>query len=182
MHIEWKHPVTIIYGILVGGGFLFGVIAWLFLPDFIVEQLRQYTMEQLQLLSESVGITDGIVAVFRTNIIDLMRVYLCGICLLGLPILILFLFLKCFSIGFVSCMLLQHSFFLFLTRILYIPVLLFAVALSCRFSLRMVQNQMDHPVRQLLQYTLLFVGIALCVLLISVLDGCSSYFYLQGIY
>lgn len=181
MHITWKHTITLVYGILIGGGFLFGLIAWLLLPDFTVEQLGAYMTGQLQIFAESINLKDSIAIIAKANVIDLLRIYLCGICLVGLPILILFLFLKCFSIGFTACALLQHSFLLFCSRILYIPILFFSVSIACRFSLRMIQNQIEHPLRQLLQYTILFVGLLFCVLLISVLDGCSNYYYLQHI-
>ena len=167
------------YIILMAGGLLFGIIAWLMLPDMYSEQLRQYVLTQLQASSETALLKDTILCVWQANVMDLLRIYFCGICLLGAPILVLFLFLKCFSVGFVSFILLQHSPLLLLSRLLYLPVVFVAVLMGCRFALELLQNNMKSPVRQLLQYTLLFVVLLLAMLLVSAVDGLSSFYYLQ---
>ncbi len=167
------------YMILIAGGLLFGIIAWLVLPDMAAEQLRQYVTGQLQGSSETALLRDIIGQVMQANAMDLLRIYLCGICLIGAPLLILFLFLKCFSVGFVGFLLLQHSPLLLLSRLLYLPVLFFAVSVGCRFALELLQNSMDSPIRQLLQYTLLFMVLLFAMTLVSAVDGMSSYYYLQ---
>lgn len=90
-------------------------------------------------LSEAAG------PIFQSNFMDFVRVYLAGICLLGLPLLVLFLFLKGFSLGFSACFLVTHSPLLLLSRLLYFPVLLAAIAYSCRFSFILLQNRVSSP-------------------------------------
>lgn len=170
---------VLFFGILTVGGLLFGVIAWLVLPDAFAAQLRSYLYGQLDTFAASCTLRDTVLQIGQVNFMDFVRVYLCGICLLGIPLLILFLFLKCFSIGFSICMLLQSSAALFLSRMLYVPVLVLAVYYGCRFSLSMLRNNLQSPVRQLLQYTLLFVLLLLGALLASLADGVSTYYYLQ---
>lgn len=90
-------------------------------------------------LSEAAG------PIFQSNFMDFVRIYLAGICLLGLPLLVLFLFLKGFSLGFSACFLVTHSPLLLLSRLLYFPVLLAAIAYSCRFSFILLQNRVSSP-------------------------------------
>jgi len=100
------------------------------------------------------------------------------VCLVGIPIMILFLFLKCFAVGFSVCILAHSSMVLLLSRLLYLPALVFAVMIAYRFSLSLVQNTVQSPVRQLLQYTLMFLGILLCTLLVSGIDSLANIYYL----
>ena len=174
-----KHQpyLHIIIAILTVGGLLSGILTWLFLPDMLTAELRSYVTTQMYTIGTAISLTESIKAVFCANAIDLMRIYLFGICLAGFPILILFLFLKCFSIGFSFCLLLQPSIVLCLTRLLYVPVLCVAVLTGCRFALQLIQNQIDSPIRRLLQYSVVFAAILIAVLIVSSLDGLSSYYY-----
>ena len=92
--------LIIVYAILTIGAFLFGIMAWLFLPDMLVDQLRSFINEQMQTASLSSTWKDTVLQILQVNTMDLLRVYLCGLCILGAPLLIVFLFMKCFSIGF----------------------------------------------------------------------------------
>ena len=169
------------YVIVTLGGVLFGIAAWLLLPDMLREQLKQYVLLQMQASAETLTPKSAIAQIFQANCIDLLRIYFCGICLLGIPVLILLLFLKCFSIGFVFCILLQHSVLLLFSRLLYIPVVLYAASIAFAFTLELIRNHLHSPIRQLLQYTALFAIIGIAFAVVSVLDGLSSYYYLTNL-
>ncbi len=175
-----KHQpyLLIFHGILAVGGLISGIMAWLFLPDMLASELRNYTTSLIDSIALSYTWKDAFLPIFHANVMDMLRVFLCGICLLGVPILIVFLFLKCFAIGFTACVLLQSSILLFITRILFIPVLSIAVIKGCKFSLSLFQNNLQSPMRQLLHYTVLFAGLLVCVLLVSIVDGLANYYYL----
>lgn len=103
--------------------------AW---PEEQILQLQRYLTSQMQTLAGAAGLSEAAGPIFQSNFMDFVRVYLAGICLLGLPLLVLFLFLKGFSLGFSACFLVTHSPLLLLSRLLYFPVLLAAIAYSCR--------------------------------------------------
>ena len=170
---------VLFYAILTFGGFFFGIAAWLFLPDFLLEQLRQYYNGQLETLSVSISMKESVAMIARANTIDLLRIYLCGLCLFGVPFLVVFLFLKCFSIGFVSFILLQHSILLFMSRLIYVPFLVLASAVSCKFAVQLIQNRCYHPIRQIVQYSVVFFLVSMMVVFVSLLDGLSNYYYLM---
>ena len=165
-------------GILAGGGLLFGFFAYVALPDEQVLALQQYLSTQMQTLSTTMPQSEAASRIFRANAMDLLRVYLAGICLLGLPILLILLFIKAFTLGFSACFLLQYSPLLLFTRFLQLPVLLLAAAFGCRFAFLMIQNRLDSPARHLLQYTVLFGLLLVGTFLFSYVDGLSSSQYL----
>ena len=173
-HQPYLHLIIVILSL---GGLISGIFAWIFLPDILIAELRSYAAEQIQNIASSLELPQCIKTIFSANALDLLHIYLYGMCLIGLPMLFFFLFIKCFSIGFSCCILLRQSIILCFTRILYVPVLCAAVVLGCRLTLQMIQKQIDSPIRQFMQYTFLFAGLLLCVLLVSSLDGLSSYYY-----
>ena len=174
-----KHQpyLHIIIGTVSLGGLLSGIFAWIFLPDVLITELRNYAAGQVQSIASTLELSQCVQTVFSANALDLLRIYLYGMCLIGIPIIFIFLFIKCFSIGFSCCLLLQQSMILCFTRVLYIPVLCAAVVIGCRFALQLIQKQIDSPIRQLIQYTFIFIGLLLCVMLVSGLDALSSYYY-----
>lgn len=169
--------LLIICTILAIGGICSGIIAWIVLPDVLNSQLQTYVTEQIQTNSVSLTLRDSITTVLQANSMDIIRVYLFGICLAGIPLLIIFLLIKCFSIGFVICVLLQHSFFLAVTRVLYIPIFIIAAQIAVTFAFKLISNQMDRPIRQLLKYTCIFFFVMLGVFAVSILDGLNCYYY-----
>lgn len=175
-----RQPYLIIfYAILTLGAFLFGIMAWLFLPDMLADQLRSYVSGELSAFARAYTWKDCVMQIIRSNLLDLLRVYLCGLCLFGAPILIVFLFMKCFSIGFSACVLLQSSLILLLSRIIFLPVLIVSVSLGCRFAFSLIKNNMQNLLHHILRYSLLFLAIVLLVIMVSVLDGTINYYYLQ---
>ena len=160
-------------------GLLFGMIAYLVLADEQVAALQQYLFVQMQNLTSTANLPEVASRILRANVMDIVRIYLAGACLLGLPILLLLLFLKGFTLGFVSCFLLQHSPLLVVTRLLYLPVFILSAVIACRFSMMLLQNQLSNPVRQLLEYTISFGLLLILVVLCSYVDGLSCSHYLQ---
>lgn len=173
--------VILLHSFLLLSGFLFGLAAYFCLPEEQILALQQYLIVQLQDFSTTATLAETAGRVFRANAMDFVRIYLAGICLLGVPLILLFLFLKGFTFGFVACFLLAHSPLLLLSRLLYFPSLIAAAVLGVRFSRMLAQNQASSPLRQLLQYTVGFVFLLILVLLLSCMDGLSSYHYLRGL-
>ena len=171
--------IILLHSFLLFSGFLFGLAAYFCLPEEQILALQQYLTVQMQDLSATATLAETAGRVFRSNAMDFVRVYLAGICLLGVPLILLFLFLKGFTFGFVACFLLAHSPLLLLSRLLYFPSLIAVAVLGCRFSLMLVQNRASSPLRQLLQYTVGFAFLLVLVLLLSCIDGFSSYHYLH---
>lgn len=172
--------LLVLESLLVVCGLLFGVAAYVCLPEEQVAQLQQYLMVQMQDLSTTATLSEATGRIFRTNFMDFVRIYLAGLCLLGLPLLILFLFLKGFTFGFVAGFLASHSPLLIISRLLYYPVLIAAAAYGIRFSLLLMQNRLSSPVRQLVQYTVTFGLLLILVLIFSYVDGFSSCHYLRS--
>ena len=171
--------MILFHSILVLGGMVSGVIAFFCLPEEQVLALQQYLLVQMQELTGTATLAEAAGRILRANGMDLIRLYLSGACLAGLPLLLLMMFLKGFSFGFTACFLLGHSILLLFTRLLYFPLLIGAAALGCRFNLLMLQNRLSSPLRQLLQYTIAFGGLLLLALLCSYIDGLSCCHYLQ---
>ena len=176
---KWN-VMTILYLVVMAGGLLFGILAWLFLPDTSTILLRQYIDEQLISFDQKTTIKESIGLIAQTNATDLVRIFLCGMCVIGVPLVLCFIFIKCFSIGFVTFALIQHSILLFVSRMLYLPILFISMLFACRFGIQLVQGRFNNPLGQLLQYTIIFVGISFLMLFVSTLDGLSNYYYLVG--
>lgn len=170
----------VLQSVLACSGLLFGIFAYLVLPEQQVAALQQYLFTQLENLTAAASLSAAASRIFHANLMDLVRVYLAGICLLGLPILLLLVFLKSFTLGFVSCFLLHHSPLLVATRLLYLPVLIVAAAMACQFSLLLVQNRLNSPIKQLAEYTLAFAALLALALFCSYVDGLSCSHYLQN--
>lgn len=170
---------VIVYGTLVIGGMVSGILAWLFLPDMLSDSLRSHFAQYFTQLAETATMQEVIWHIFRINFMDLLRIYLCGICLVGIPILVVFLFLKCFSIGFASFILLQSSVWAFCTRVLFIPILLLAALMSHTASKKLLLGKQQNQIHQLVRYTVLYLAVLLFTLLTSILDGIANYYCLQ---
>lgn len=171
--------IILLHGVLLLGGLVFGAAAYFCLPEGQAPQLEQYLLSQMQSMAVTTTLTEAAIRVFRANVLDLVRLYLAGICLLGVPLVALFIFLKGFTLGFTACFLLGASPLLLVTRLLFVPLLLAAAALGCRFSWMLVQNRVSSPLRQLAQYTVGFVFLLLLALLCSAADGFANYSYLH---
>lgn len=137
--------MILFHSILVLGGMVSGVIAFFCLPEEQVLALQQYLLVQMQELTGTAVLAEVAGRILRANVMDLIRLYLSGACLAGLPLLLLLLFLKGFSFGFTACFLLRHSILLLLTRLLYFPFLIGAAALGCRFNLLLLQKPSQQP-------------------------------------
>lgn len=168
----------LLHGLLAVSGFCFGLIAYVCLDAAQVQTLWEYLAAQLDNLSAAAS-PELLRRVFCANLEDLARVYLAGLCLIGLPVLALFLFLKGFTLGFTACFLLRGSVFLLLSRLPFFPLLILAAATGSRFSLLLLQNRLDSPLRQLLQYTVAFAALLALAFLCSWLDAASCQHYLQ---
>ncbi len=166
---------------LVLSGMVFGLIAYAAISDEQLFSLQQYLTTQIQNLVGIGSVGEATGRIFRSNLLDMIRLYLAGSCLLGLPLLILFLFLKGFTFGFVSCFLFQHSVLLLLSRFLYLPLFVLATAIGIRFSYLILQNRLSSPARQLLEYTVTFGVLLVLTLLCSYVDGLSCHYFLQNL-
>ena len=173
--------LLILESLLVVCGLVFGVAAYFCLPEAQITQLQQYLLVQMQDLSTTATLSEATGRIFRANFMDFVRIYLAGLCLLGLPLLILFLFLKGFTFGFVVGFLAGHSPLLIFSRLLYYPVLIAAAACAIRFSLLLVQNRLSSPARQLVQYTVTFGLLLILALIFSYRDGFSCCHYLRSV-
>ena len=166
----------IFQSLLVICGIVCGIAAFVALPDEHVVTLHQYLTGRME-GNTMTGFLETGGQIFRSNLLDLIRVYLAGSCLLGLPVLILFIFVKGFVFGFTGCFLISYSALLILSRFLILPALVLASAAGMQFTFLMLQNRMDSPARHLLEYTITFAVILLLVLAVSYADGfmCSRY-------
>ena len=94
-HQPYLHLIIVILSL---GGLISGIFAWIFLPDILIAELRSYAAEQIQSIASSLELSQCIKTIFSANALDLLHIYLYGMCLIGLPMLFFFLFIKCFSI------------------------------------------------------------------------------------
>lgn len=170
--------LLLLESLLVVSGIVFGVVAYFCLPEEQVVSLQQYLLVQMQDFAATATLSEAAGRIFRANFMDFLRIYLAGCCLLGLPLLILFLFLKGFTFGFVACFLAAHSPLLILSRLLYYPLLIAATSYGIRFALLLLQNRVNSPARQLVQYTVTFGLLLILVLIFSYIDGFSCCRYL----
>ena len=171
--------IILLQGFLFFGGLLFGIAAYVCLPDEQIFALQHFLSIQMQEMSDGASWTTLSSSIFHANCMDLLRLYLAGICLIGFPLICLFLFVKGFTFGFAGCFLLGHSPFLVLTRVFFTPLLIIAAALGCRFNFMLIQNRVSNPLHQLVQYTLVFLFLFLLTLVVSYLDGLSSNSFLH---
>lgn len=165
--------------ILMICGAAFGIIAYFCLSPEQTSLLQQYLGQSLSGAAASMKIEQAVQAIFQANGLDLLRLYFLGICLLGLPLIFLFLFVKGFTLGFLCCFLFEKSLLLVLIRGIYFPVLAFAATYSCRFSSILLTNQISNPLRQLTQYTIVFLVLLVLFLLLSYCDALISCRFLQ---
>lgn len=169
-------------GFLLISGVVFGIIGYFTIPDELIATLGEFLNGQMQNLAGVCSISEAALRIGRANVLELLRVYLTGICLLGVPILILLLFIKGFTFGFAGCFLVSHSFLLIITRFLCLPLFAAAAAIAIRFSWMMLQNRMQRPPGQLIEYTLAFLAMLVLVLAASLIDGFCCARYLAGFY
>ena len=82
--------IILLHSFLLFSGFLFGLAAYFCLPEEQNLALQQYLTVQMQDLSATATLVETAGRVFRSNTMDFVRVYLAGICLLGVPLILLF--------------------------------------------------------------------------------------------
>ncbi len=167
-------------GFLLLSGMVCGIIGYVALPDELVLRLGEFLNGQMQNLAVACSVSEAAGRIVRANVLDVLRIYLAGICLLGVPVIIGLLFLTGFTFGFTGCFLAFHSVLLIAARMLYLPLLSVAAGIAIRFSWMMLQNRMQSPLRQLAEYTLVFVLLLLLVLAVSYIDGFFCARYLAG--
>lgn len=165
---------------LVISGIVCGIIGYAALPDELVLRLCDFLTGQMQNLRAVCSAEEAVGRIVRANSVELLRVYLAGLCILGVPILILLLYVKGFTFGFAGCFLLSHSVLLLVSRLLYVMVFTAAVAMAIRFSWILLQNRMQSLFRQLLQYSAVFLVLFLLILAASYVDGLCCARYLAG--
>ena len=166
---------------LVISGMVCGIIGYAALPDELVLKLGDFLTGQMQNLRAVCSAEEAAGRIMRANCVELLRVYLAGLCIPGVPILILLLYVKGFTFGFAGCFLLSHSVLLLVSRLLYVMVFTAAVAMAIRFSWILLQNRMQSLFRQLLQYSAVFLLLLLLILAASYVDGLCCARYLAGL-
>lgn len=166
-------------GFLLLSGMVCGIIGYVVLPDELVLSLGEFLNGQMQNLRDVCSVQEAASRIVHANVLELLRVYLAGACLLGLPILVLLLFLKGFTFGFTGCFLLSHSFLLIIGRFFYLPVFAASAALAVRFSWMLLKSRTANTPRQLFEYSFVFVLLLLLALLVSYADGFCCARYLQ---
>ena len=167
-------------GFLLISGMVCGIIGYAALPDELVLKLGNFLTGQMQNLRAVCSAEEAAGRIARANSVELLRVYLVGLCIVGVPILILLLYVKGFTFGFTGCFLLSHSVLLLVSRLLYVMVFTAAVAAAMRFSWILLQNRMQSLLRQLLQYSAVFLLLFLLILAASYVDGLCCARYLAG--
>ena len=167
-------------GFLLISGMVCGIIGYAALPDELVLKLGDFLTGQMQNLRAVCSAEEAVGRIVRVNSVELLRVYLAGLCILGVPILILLLYVKGFTFGFAGCFLLSHSVLLLVSRLLYVMVFTAAVAMAIRFSWILLQNRMQSLLRQLLEYSAVFLLLFLLILAASYVDGLCCARYLAG--
>ena len=167
-------------GFLLISGMVCGIIGYAALPDELVLKLGDFLTGQMQNLRAVCSAEEAVGRIVRANSVELLRVYLAGLCIVGVPILILLLYVKGFTFGFTGCFLLSHSVLLLVSRLLYVMVFAAAVAAAMRFSWILLQNRMQSLLRQLLQYSAVFLLLFLLILAASYVDGLCCARYLAG--
>ena len=168
-------------GFLLISGMVCGIIGYAALPDELVLRLCDFLTGQMQNLRAVCSAEEAVGRIVRANSVELLRIYLAGLCIVGVPILILLLYVKGFAFGFTSCFLLSHSVLLLVSRLLYVMVFAAAAALAVRFSWILLQNRMQSLFRQLLQYSAVFLLLFLLILAASYVDGLCCARYLAGL-
>lgn len=169
-----------VQGFLLISGMVCGIIGYAALPDELVLRLCDFLTGQMQNLRAVCSAEEAVGRIVRANSVELLRVYLAGLCIVGVPILILLLYVKGFTFGFAGCFLLSHSVLLLVSRLLYVMVFTAAVAMAIRFSWILLQNRMQSLFRQLLQYSAVFLVLFLLILAASYVDGLCCARYLAG--
>ena len=167
-------------GFLLISGMVCGIIGYAALPDELVLKLGDFLTGQMQNLRAVCSAEEAAGRIMRANCVELLRVYLAGLCIVGVPILILLLYVKGFTFGFTGCFLLSHSVLLLVSRLLYVMVFAAAAALAVRFSWILLQNRMQSRLRQLLEYSAVFLVLFLLILAASYVDGLCCARYLAG--
>lgn len=167
-------------GFLLISGMVCGIIGYAALPDELMLKLGDFLTGQMQNLRAVCSAEEAVGRIVRANSVELLRVYLAGLCILGVPILILLLYVKGFTFGFAGCFLLSHSVLLLVSRLLYVMVFAAATALAVRFSWILLQNRMQSLFRQLLEYSAVFLLLFLLILAASYVDGLCCARYLAG--
>ena len=94
-------------GFLLISGMVCGIIGYAALPDELVLKLGDFLTGQMQNLRAVCSAEEAVGRIVRANSVELLRVYLAGLCILGVPILILLLYVKGFTFGFAGCFLIS---------------------------------------------------------------------------
>lgn len=171
-------------------GLVFGILACSFLQTDKLSMLNQYFMEQLNLIALSKGQGIASKIAIEANIMDIGTLSFLGLCLIGIPFIILFIFVKGFSIGFVSCFLIMTSGWqsmqsvfisIFIPKLLYIPVLLLAAYYGIKFSYTMAVTVWPGLLRALLKYLAVMAIIIVVVTILGYLEGVLSIYGVKNI-
>lgn len=171
--------MVIYNGLVMISGVFFGVIAYFCLPAAQLALIQDFFGQSIQEIASTLRRGAAIYSIFQTNLMDILRLYFFGLCLVGLPLLFVFIFAKGFSLGFFCCFLSGQSLLLTGVQLCYLPVYIFAGSWATYFALLLLRNRMENPVGQAVQYTILFILLTLLLLALSCLDGSISTLVLQ---
>lgn len=160
--------------VLIFTGMCFGVFAYFGLSETQSLILQDFFTQSTQQIVADMPKNLVIEQIVRQNFSEMGRMYLFGLCLLGVPILFIIVFIQGFSFGFLCCFLGGQSVFLPLIQFCYLPVYVGAASVAVSFARILLYNQIDNPWRQVVKYTFYFFLILLVVFLLSCLDGLIS--------
>lgn len=165
--------------LLIGCGIVFGVLAYFCLPDSQALAVQNFWFQSIQNIAGQMLKDTVILQIFQQKFAELLRIYFFGLCLLGVPLLFIVVFIQGFSLGFLFCFLGGQSVLLAILQMCYIPIYLSGTTLAVSFAQILQRNQMDNPWRQIIKYTFYFIFLMVATFLLSCLDGLISIYILQ---
>ncbi|WP_235821395.1 stage II sporulation protein M [Gottfriedia solisilvae] len=132
---------------------------------------------------------------YSTHLKFLALIWILGISIIGLPIILILLFMKGlvvgFTVGFLVNQLGWHGILLafssvFPQNVIVLPLYILLTVLAVQLSIRMIRKQFmkndnEAIMKQLVSYSIVFCLVAICLSIASVIEAYGSSYFLKAI-
>jgi len=165
---------------LMGGLLLAGVILGILASQVLNEQIRtQLGQELMTLTPQDEGVMLSL-NILESNTWEIIKLYLCGLCLIGVILIPLYSFFKGFSFGFTCSFFITQNpwanmlipvIAVIIPQALLLPVIFGVTILTFKMSIAIFYMHGAELFKEILRLTVFIVGLLLLSGMISFING-----------
>lgn len=187
-HLQGNWWVYIILGLCFIAGLVFGSLGVNILDAEQTAALSDFVDEGFAQFDGSMNFVATTQQALSKNLVNLGKIFLLGLTVIGFPLILMIIFTRGFVLGFTVVFLIQQKglwgalialLAIFPPNLLSLPAYILAAAAAINFSLFLIKAKNTTLANYALSYLILMIVLGLIMLAAALIEGYLSPFFIQ---